>query len=197
MFKSLSFKRIVAYFLDIIFVGLLVSSLASISFINPDYDEYEANALEFTNYMEETEDIETIYTSDEYIEFQYNSANYGKVNFIITAVIYFAYFVFFQKYNNGQTLGKKIFKIKVVDKDSNNVSLINIIIRSLFIHTILSQIILFIFIMFMNAENYLFNANIVNNAFSVILIICLITMMIRPDKRGIHDLIGHTEVIEA
>ncbi|RSK27666.1 RDD family protein [Bacillus sp. HMF5848] len=87
---------------------------------------------------------------------------------IISLIITFLYFVWFQSANNGQTLGKKITGIRVANLDGGRVSIGKMLLREM-IGKILSSLILFI--------GYLIAAG--------------------KQKRALHDYIAQTIVIRA
>ena len=68
---------------------------------------------------------------------------------IINCVIIILYFVVLPLYKNGQTLGKKIFKIKIVREDKEDLTANELIIRNIVVNGLLryfSSILFSIFI---------------------------------------------------
>ncbi len=196
-------NRILAYLLDILLVYVVISLLVSIRFINPYYDEYIEAYEKYSDLLtieDENVNINDLINSakDEF----YNVNKYGIVYNLTSCMIIFLYFGLFQKFNNGQTLGKKIMKIKVVDnKDNNNPSLLKYLIRILplqyiyiggFLPLLLTSLLVFL----LKGNAYLYSLTIVTFGFMVINIISFLLIIFRKDKRGLHDLIAGTKVVK-
>ena len=136
---------------------------------------------------------------EEYNE-QFVEINYKlqKDNIWINAIscgLYVAYFVIFAFLNRGQTLGKKLFKLKVVSKDENKICIGKILVRSLLIYGILSSLYATVFVNIFNAK--VFNTGSVILSYIETFFICVSFFMVlyRKDKRGFHDMIAGTNVI--
>jgi uncharacterized RDD family membrane protein YckC len=59
----------------------------------------------------------------------------------INTLLIIVYFIVFQYLNKGQTIGKKLLKIKLVNEDKKEISLKQILIRGIMIYSILSSLI--------------------------------------------------------
>ena len=57
---------------------------------------------------------------------------YNVFNSLWYLIIFMLYNVLFAYFNDGQTLGKKIFKLRVVKKEGEKASIENFLVRSLF-----------------------------------------------------------------
>ncbi len=194
-------KRIIAYLLDIILLVFIIGLVTSIRFINPNYDKYMDTYEKYSNVLED------YYNSniDEQEMINLNKENYYyltkySVNYNIAIIIVIiAYFVFFQKYNNGQTIGKKIMKIKVVGTEKEP-SIFSYFIRTIamyyiYVGSILPLVINTLLVYFFNVNNYLVVATIINYIFTFLAIISFVLILVRKDKRGIHELITNTKVV--
>ena len=113
------FKRIGAYVLDVLIVSLLVSLLSYVPFLNPSRDAYSEKYNELVNLQEQ-------YTSNEISLDEYNQAfvpiayeiyRYNTYYVIIDLVCTLLYFGVLQFFCKGQTIGKKLFQIRVVSND--------------------------------------------------------------------------------
>lgn len=201
--KSINTKRIMAYLLDVLLIYMLISAIISIRFINPTYDKYEKA---YEKYMEVFEDYSKgNITDEEYSELNstniINITKYSISSNIVIILVVIGYFVFFQKFNNGQTLGKKIMKIKVIGTDNKNVSLLNYFLRILpmqyiFIGSVIPIIINSIFIFVLKENSYIILNSITVYTLFFISIMSLVMIFRREDKRGIQDLLAKTKVVE-
>ena len=114
-------KRIGAYVIDMVIILLVARLIGSVL---PNQDKISEISVESQNVVEEfsqavnSEDSVALKEANE----KMNSLNYqlskaSIFNDLVLIGLYFLYFIVFQRYNNGQTLGKKMMKIEVVDED--------------------------------------------------------------------------------
>lgn len=196
-------KRISAYLIDILIVFVIFSLTSEIKFINPNYDKYIET---YELYSEIVDDYtHGLITEDEMIKL--NSENYYYIckyslsyNIVIVLGLVL-YFGVFQKYNNGQTVGKKLMKIKVVCNSTNeNPSMIKYILRIvpmyyIYIGGMIPLIINTILLYVLNKNNYMNITNTISCIFLLVSFVSFIMINIRKDKRGLQDLISNTNVI--
>lgn len=199
MFKSITTKRILAYIVDIFIVTLISSMFAGIEFLNPYLEKQNEVTIEYNEKLEEyisqTEDIKDLSNSEFMTDYTYDVSYYGVYTSIITLIVTILYFVVFQYYNEGKTIGKALFDIIVVDKNIKRVKINHLLIRSLIIHSIITNTILIISIFLLKKDAFLVISNIIGIIEMGIIIICIIMIMFREDKRLIHDLLAGTKVI--
>lgn len=199
MFKSITSKRILAYIVDIFIVTLISSMFAGIEFLNPYLEKQNEVTIEYNEKLEEyisqIEDINELSNSEFMTDYTYDVSYYGVYTSIITLIVTILYFVVFQYYNEGKTIGKALFDIIVVDKNIKRVKINHLLIRSLIIHSIITNTILIISIFLLKKDAFLVISNIIGIIEMGIIIICIIMIMFRKDKRLIHDLLAGTKVI--
>ena len=142
-----TFKRVCAYIIDLVLVSFISSLFASIEFINPKLDEYNKNYEEYRNYVQsitsgsETVDTSELLNGEKVNDFTYNIASSGVITSEITLIISILYFIVFQYYNNGKTVGKALLKIQVKSKDNKKLKLTQMILRSVVINSLLTSLI--------------------------------------------------------
>jgi len=127
-------KRLSAYLIDILFLFIVIGLISEIKFINPYYDKYMESYEKYNEIVEDyANDKITIEEFNEsYGETYYLISKYSISYNIVIIVCELLYFGVFQKYNNGQTLGKKLMRIKVVNNDgSEKIGVIKSLIRTL------------------------------------------------------------------
>lgn len=195
-------KRLIAYLLDILIVTCLVSLIISIRAINPHYDEYIKYTEKYTatleDYLKGNIDEETMINSSQ--KNYYYIAKYSVSYNIISIIVIIGYYVFFQKYTGGQTLGKKIMKIKVTNLNNEDPGLISYLIRAIILYFvyvggIIPLIINTILVYILNSSNYLVVTSLINYLFVLLMFANLIVILVSKDKKGIHDIIAKTKVI--
>lgn len=190
---KLFFKRIGAFFLDctILFFALTFINLFIPTFV--DVNDLNDRTLEITQKY-----IDGEVTEEKFVE-ETNEISYllQKGTYLTTIsgiVVYILYFVVYQAYNSGQTLGKKVFKIRVVKVD-DSVPNINMLIRRCLIpYGILVNFLLAILILILNKNIYNTLNIILTNLHLIILGVSILCMLIK--KRGIHDYLANTKVEE-
>jgi len=196
-------KRLTAYILDVFLVYLLIYLISCIRFINPTYDKL----IEVTNdYNVAIESYNTgEITDDEYFEINkdyiYNATKYNISTNIVFILVVIAYYGLFQKYNGGQTLGKKIMKIRTVNLDEESPSFVKYLLRIIpMYYVLLGSVVPFIIssilVFIVNSSSFSIIYSSLVYLFIIISIVSFVMMVIRKDKRGLHDLIAGTKVIE-
>src|SRR5699024_8199154 len=84
----------------------------------------------------------------ESVSLSYEMARKQGVVSLFTIFLNILYFVVFQIKNKGQTLGKQLMKIKVISKDKKDLSMNQMIFRSLIINSILVDMVGFAILIF-------------------------------------------------
>lgn len=192
--KATFFERLGSYLVDTIVVSFIFS-LICLGFGN-----YTSNTEKL---MQELDDklVASEITPEEYLE-EYTDVlyDYQKENVLqsgISVALTIAYYVVFQYMNKGQTIGKKLLHIRVVDKDTKKpISILKGLLRSFIVFSILSGILLILFLYIFNANNYI-------NAYMTLLLlegiftlITIIFVLYKKDGRGLHDMMANTMVIK-
>ena len=191
------FKRVGAYVLDILIVSLIVYLLSFIPFLNPNHNAYTEKYNELLNLQQQytknemsTEDYETAFNPIAY-EIHRLETNYVVIDLVVV-LLYFAVLQYFCK---GQTIGKKLFQIRVVSNDKTPLTIVNYLLRSIVLNNVLISIILQCVIHFMNSENYFNVYQNVNLAGNIVTYIIIFMIIVRNDGRGLHDYIANTKVV--
>ncbi len=192
--KSVTFKRIGAFFIDIMLITLITNLFVSfipksdkVKELNKEqktiYDKYVKEEIDSDKYIKKSNDIgyqiskETLYVD------------------IIANVVIIGYFIIYQYKNKGKTLGKQLMKIQIVKNDDSKLSVNDITIRSLLVNSLLVSIMSMIMIMFLPKNIYIEANNIIYLIQGMIILVSMLMINIRKDQRGIHDLITNTKVI--
>lgn len=191
------FKRIGAYVLDILIVSLFVSLLSYVPFLNPSRDAYSEKYNELVNLQEQ-------YSSSEISLDEYNQAfepiayeiyRYNTYYVIIDLVCTLLYFGVLQFFCKGQTIGKKLFQIRVVSNDERPLTLVNFILRTVVLSNMIISVALQCIVHFMDVDHYYMVYENVNLVGSIILYIILFMIVVRADGRGVHDFVANTKVV--
>ncbi len=195
MQKKVLYRRIGAYIIDSLLISLLLALFAKIPLISMDSDKY------YNTYEEYLEVIQEKATSGETIsqeliaEYQYNlaknSINTTVVNLALTAF----YFIVFQFLNKGQTLGKKLLKIKVVNKENKNPNILQMLIHGGIAYSIFATTITVLLYFLASKKVYVGVINYVQLVDMGLVFATIIMMLFRKDERGLHNILAGTKVI--
>lgn len=185
-------RRFSAYLIDYLIIVVIIS-LISMPFV--DTKKTEKLDKEANEILEKYQKGEI--TPDEYLE-RYSDVYYslsrsvGIMTFI-SIIIYIIYYVVFQLYNKGQTIGKKLMKIKVISIDGD-LTMNQMIFRAFIVNMILLNIINFALIIFAPKIIYTGVSAVLSMIQYIIMFISII-MATTKDGRTIHDRITHTSVV--
>lgn len=193
--KNLSYKRIFSYIIDLLIVSVVSTLLTSFIPLNDRYSKVEEELLIIVEQYVQKEIDDKTYL-DQVNDLSYIITKETVVVQIVSTMITLVYFVVFQYYFNGQTLGKKLMKIKVVSNDENKkINMNNFLIRSLIIDSILLNLVSIITILLLNQNAYFKTYDIATYIFLIIYIVSYIMISFRKDERGLHDILAGTKVI--
>ena len=220
------FKRIAAYMIDMIIVSIIVFGLSNIKQINYQVENYNEASKEYQNYVKKYEKAEKKYEDakedykekkitkkeynkkkSEYNEYKsdyekkikkynYNISKNSVISTIISMAIVIAYFAIFQFSQGGQTIGKKIMKLRVVKAKDKELNIFNYLIRCAILNGVIVNLFLVIFVNTLDVNSFYMANYIVSNIQSIIEIVIIIMIFMTSDARGLHDYIAGTKVVE-
>ena len=192
--KATFFERLGSYLLDTIIISLIFS-LICLGFGN--------NTSNTEKLMQELDDklLAKTITTEEYLEkYQDILYDYQKENALesgISVALTIAYFVVFQYMNKGQTIGKKILNIRVVDKNTQKpISILKGLLRSFIVFSILSGTLSILFLYIINENSYFIPYSILLFIEGIFTLITIMLVLYKKDGRGLHDIMANTIVIK-
>lgn len=240
------FKRLGAFFIDLMLVTMVANLISGIGAINPQmkkyneyYNDYENLYSSYTSIIKDlntynsdevisTEEFGTLKENypifievlDKYDNESYDSSKYNDIKTDITdvfnteyqsvsfhlehymtfyhityIVLIILYFGVFTLFTNGQTLGKKLFKLAVVKVDNSKCTFINYLIRSIIMYNVVFIIINMILSSTLSLNDFISSTNVVGMISNIIQYATLFMIIMRTDGRGLHDLAAGTKVI--
>ena len=186
--KAYFLQRLLAYVLDMTIV-VLVSTLISYPFISTKaVDKLNKQSSEILEKYQNQEISAKTYFNQSMDNSYQLSKETGLTN-IVTIVVYVLYFIVYQMYMNGQTIGKRIMKIRIVKNKDGTLSMNDMLVRGL-----INNYILAIFVL-INRNTYVYGSSIVQIIQYAILIASIFMIIIRKDGRSVADLICGTKVV--
>lgn len=194
-----SLKRIIAFLIDIIIINIVTTPLINIKATNPYIDDYNKYYEEYTKLIEDANNGDIDTNSDEYkdqvIDLNYKIAEYKVINSSISVVSLIVYFVIIQYFLKGQTIGKKILKLRVVSNKDKELNIGHYFVRSLILNNIIFSIILIAGIYIFNETAYYNLSMVVSYLQLLVMSVIILMVVLRRDNRGLHDFLAGTKVI--
>lgn len=190
-------RRIFAFIIDIIIISIISSTISSIKFLNPTFDEYNESYDQYEKYLNEKltpQEAQDIFNNEEYQDLTYNLNYNGRYSSLITLVISFLYFVVFQYYTKGYTAGKKLLNIKVESEDKE-LNFYQLLLRSLIVNSLFTTTLSLVAISFLSKASYTNVELFVEILDMGLLFLSFGMILYRKDGRGLHDLIAKTKVV--
>lgn len=186
-------KRFLAYLIDIILVGTIMGIISAI-FITKNATVLSNQFLELNEQVINTKlDFGIYYSRVADITLSLDRENF-MIN-IINCVIIILYFVVLPLYKNGQTLGKKIFKIKIVREDKEDLTANELIIRNIVVNGLLNTFLAFCLVFLLSGFEYFTITSILGFIQFVLVVVSACMIIFRKDKKGLHDIITKTKVV--
>lgn len=193
--KPYFFPRLVAYIIDVTLVSIVCSGILFLFPKNENYSKY------LKEYQEvQTNFIDNKIEADEYIhkvaDITYDIDYSNVLSMIVEVVLLILYFIVFQFYNKGQTFGKKLMKLRVVNNNGNELTLNQVTCRALIIDSILINLFMIAALLF-SGRNYYYYASLSLQLLSgIIIFVTLMMIFFRKDGRGLHDVVTGTKLIQ-
>jgi len=194
--NSIVMKRFSAYLIDILIVTVISTLISQIPMINPNHQKYSDNYEKLVELEEQySEDkIEEDEYKEEYIKLNKKLDTYSFPYTVVTVACLFGYFTLFQYFNNGQTIGKKVTKIRLKGKHKK-LHFWSCLVRSLLLNSIFINVVSMILLFVTNATGYYYSNYVLSIIESIFMYSTIIVMLFRKDGRALHDLISNTKVV--
>lgn len=193
--KALFSQRFVAFMIDLILVSFITSLVTAIIPTNSSIDKlYDQQVKIVENYTNQK------ITMQEYVnqlvDINYDIAKQTGIITLVSIAISLLYYVLYVYKNDGQSIGKKMMKIKIQKKDKDKELTMNdLLFRTMILQGTLVSIIGFCTILFLDKDTYLATNSLLNLIQYSILIISFFLVTFTKERQGLHDMVAKTEVV--
>ena len=192
--KAMFSQRVLAFLIDLFILSIITSLITMFIPINDTATKlYEEQNRVLEGYVEGTVPMEEYV--NQMIDLGYDISKQTVIISIVSIVISLLYYVVYPCYNNGQTFGKKLMKIKIKKTNDKELSMNDLLIRSMINNSVLVNIINVILVLFLSEDLYLSTSSLVGVIQYIVLIISLIMIAFTKNAQGLHDKVVHTEVV--
>ena len=194
--KAMFSQRILAFLIDLVLLSMITSLITMFIPVNDTATKlYEEQNRVLEGYVEGTVSMEEYV--NQMVDISYDISRQTVIISIVTIVISLLYYVVYPCYNNGQTFGKKLMKIKIKKTNDKEFTMNDLLIRSMINNSILVNIITIALVLFLSKDLYLSTSSLLSSIQYLVLIISLIMIAFTKNAQGIHDKIVKTEVVQA
>lgn len=188
-------RRFAAYIIDIFLLGIIFGIFNFIIPVSEKAESINKEMVELqTKYLDKKITMEEYSTKLTPLNYEYSKETY--VSSLISLVLTILYFVVYQ-YKNKVTLGKKVMGIKIVKTPGNGELQINdLIYRSLIVNSLFSCILTLSVLFLLKESAYTIASSYITIIQSSLILTTVLFMIIRKDKKSLHDIITNTKVVE-
>lgn len=202
-------KRISAYILDSLILLMLVSFLITPIQLNDkkvftEFKEHSKKILDVTadyikvvssndvkKSLELEKKVKSLGENSKKLQYKHRYSLYFLSQKILTVLLTIVYFVIFPLFNNGQTLFKKIFKIKV-EYDT----ILKYLLREEMARNFVLISLILYFIASFNYSLFSLYLGYITPITLSFMIINFIVFLVNKDNKALHDIIAGTNVVE-
>ena len=194
--KAMFSQRVLAFLIDLVLLSMITSLITMFIPMNDTATKlYEEQNRVLEDYVAGNVPMEEYV--NQLIDLGYDISKQTVVISIVGVVISLLYYVVYPCYNNGQTFGKKLMKIKLVKTNDKELSMNDLLVRSMINNSILVNIITIALVLFLSKDLYLSMSSLLSSVQYLVLIISLIMIAFTRNAQGLHDKVVHTEVVMA
>lgn len=194
--KAMFSQRLLAFLIDLVLLSMITSIITMFIPVNDAASKlYEEQDRVLDDYVNGTISMEDYV--NQLVDLGYDISRQTVIISIVTVVISLLYYVVYPCYNKGQTFGKKLMKIRIKKANDKELSMNDLLIRSMINNSILVNIINIALVLFVTKDLYLGTSSLINGIQYIVLIISLIMIAFTKKAQGLHDKAAKTEVVMA
>ena len=167
---------------------------------HPSYIEYvdkyfEDKIISKKEYKKLVKDVNNDWQK-EYKKINYKINKYTVMNNIVSFVVIIVYFLALNVLLCGQTIGKKLVKLKIVNvNEDEKISTINNLIRIVVLYNPIYYLLVTLGVFIFKANDYYSWSYVISQIKNYLEVIIFVMIVVRKDRRGLHELLSKTKVI--
>lgn len=187
-------KRLAAFIIDSIIVTMVFTLLTNFIPVSKNVETLNKQMSEVgEKYL--SDDITVLEYYNQYGILAHSLDKEMFLSSLLNFVLLIGAFVIIPFYNKGQTIGKKILKIRLV-KDEGSLSINDLIIRNIITNGFAYTLIGFTLVFLVSDSIYFITISILSFIQFLLVITSVFMVLYRHDKKGLQDIICNTSVIE-
>ena len=193
--KALFIQRFLAFMIDA-FIILVLTSIISIPFVNnKQIEKLNNKSYELIEKMRDNDISSSKYITD-YMNISYDLAKNNGMTTIISIFFGLIFYVVYPLHNKGQSIGKRLLKIKIVSE--NGVLTMNqLIFRSFIANSMLLDLLSVVLLLVTSKPIYLCCFGLFSVIQYMVTFISIFIKYINSKKgRAIHDIVARTCVVK-
>ena len=193
-------RRFASYIIDFLILSfalnlvmLIIPENKNVTKLNKQLEEVTSEYVESGGASISASEMQKYVNDSASLSYRIDKENF--LYSIIVIVIYILYYVVFQFFNKGQTLGKKLMGIRV-EKENGELTINDFIFRSFIINSLLYSMITLVLLFTTKDVAYLYSIGILGFIQFVVMLVSALMIGIRKDKKALQDIITKTKVVE-
>lgn len=187
-------KRAAAYLIDILIVGLLLGVIITVKEKDQKVMQLRSD-LNIVNEVFASKEMRFSEYFDRYTTINQQLEQECVIYMIFNILFILCYFVILPYFWNGQTVGKRIMKIRVVSNTEEKISIVNYLIRNVIATGLGYMVLILLFLYVLPNKMYFIFASILSFIQLILVIISISMILYRKDKRAMHDILSTTKVV--
>ncbi|MDD6244204.1 MAG: RDD family protein [bacterium] len=192
--KALFSQRFVAFMIDLFLVSALTTLVTTFIPTNGTIDKlYDQQTKIIENYTSQKITMEEYV--NQLVDISYDIAKQTGIATLVGIAISLLYYVLYVYKNDGQTIGKKMMKIKIKNKNDDQLTMNDLLFRTMILQGTLVSIIGFCTILFLDKDTYLATNSLLNLVQYSILLVSFFLIAFTKEKQGLHDKLVGTIVV--
>ena len=197
--KNIIVRRFLAYLLDLFLVACVMYFITFIPLSRENQKHYEETSARMNSLYDSfrRNEITENDFNEAYIPlyYEWNRSNMG--NTIINLFLIVLYFGCVPYFMNGQTIGKKLFRLRIVSVNNmESPGIVSYLVRAIILNNIFITIAQLGILSFCSVNQYYTLYANVNLVGYVLLYFIILLLLLRNDRRSLPDLIAGTKVID-
>ena len=192
--KVLFSQRLCAYFIDVLIVSIIAGLLSTVFIDNEKLNDLTKRLENVTQEITTAQELDNL-KFEEYIDACYDVARYQGIIVFMELIVVISYYVIYQIYNDGQTIGKKLMKFKVVSRNGD-LTMNQMIFRTCLSTTLVVNLLSLLLMSFVSKYVYFYGVLVIELIFNTIFLISVGMVMFSKTGFALHDKFFNTEVVK-